>query len=174
VSSHEWMAIRNWRRFQNYSDRNPPWVKWHTAQLEDDELRSMKPMTRLFWSQLVLVSSRKENVIPNDSAWLAQETAMSRQAVTSSVKELEQAGFLRFFASKEACRDASDGASTTRDTRTETKEQEQRQEPSRVVDVARPHFVPSGSDSEQDTNSTSAEEARAALARLSEGIGRPF
>lgn len=125
-----WLSVRNWRRFQVYSDRNPPWVKWATAQLDDDELCTLRTETRLFWSLIVLVAARRENVIPNDGAWLAVECSMPKRAVTRALNELIQAGFVLGFDSKADCvaadRDAKKVDAASRDARTETETEKAR------------------------------------------------
>lgn len=107
-----WLSVRRWRDYQHYADRNPPWIKWHISTLDDLELNESCTETRLFWSLLLLVAAKKENVIPLDTAWLAQEVSLPKRAVSRAVKELVQAGFLLEFDSKRACISADKNART--------------------------------------------------------------
>ena len=105
-----WLMVRRYWDYQHYKTRNPPWVKWHVNALEDEKLYVQLPGTRLFWTCMLLIASKRDNVVPHDSAWLATESHLDQRTVSRALKALMQAGFLLEFASKSACIAASNDA----------------------------------------------------------------
>ena len=61
----------NWGKFQQYKDRNPPWIKLHTSLLDDYEFQRLPGEAKWQLLLLWLVAARQDNRIPNDREWLA-------------------------------------------------------------------------------------------------------
>lgn len=107
------LAVKNWRRFQHYTNRNPPWIKFHKALLDDTKFNDLGAQTRLMYVLLLLVAARKENLIPKNVQWLAGEVNMPVSATRKAVDTLVSVGFLyegtpADIASRVASEDASD------------------------------------------------------------------
>jgi hypothetical protein len=70
--NREFYSIRNWRKFQHYTDpeKSGRWVKLHTAVLDDYDLYSLSIKDRLVAVLLLAVAARQNNLIPADPIWL--------------------------------------------------------------------------------------------------------
>lgn len=62
----EEFTIRNWREFQHYSDRNPPWIKLHFALLSSEDWVMLADASRVLMIASMLVASRNSGRIPNN------------------------------------------------------------------------------------------------------------
>lgn len=82
------LALRNYKNFQHYKDRRPPWVKFHVDFLDDPELSALSPATRLVAALLTLVASVKDNRIPESPAWLAAECNVSHREAKIALADL--------------------------------------------------------------------------------------
>ena len=40
----EYFTVRNWRKFQHYTDRNPPWIKLHFEMLSSADWVVARPV----------------------------------------------------------------------------------------------------------------------------------
>jgi hypothetical protein len=67
----DFIAVKNFERFQHYRDRSPPWIKFYGELLEDYDFArlpdAMKGQLVMIW----LLASRIENKIPADGRWIA-------------------------------------------------------------------------------------------------------
>lgn len=84
-------AIRNWREFQHYSDRNPPWIKLHLNLLTSSDWVMSSDETRLLAIVCMLIGSRNEGVIPNDPEYIQRVAYLSD---TPDLSALVSCGFL--------------------------------------------------------------------------------
>lgn len=100
------VCIRNWRRYQHYKNRRPPWIKFYVDLLGDDEIKELPPGSRLVACLLLLVAANRENRIPADPHWLAAELALPLNVCRRALADLTLIGFL-----VPASPDASNGAS---------------------------------------------------------------
>ena len=66
-----YLKVVNWGRFQQYKDRNPPWIKLHTSLLDDYEFQRLPGEAKWQLLLLWLVAARQDNRIPYDREWLA-------------------------------------------------------------------------------------------------------
>jgi hypothetical protein len=91
------VAIVNLASFQHYKDRNPPWIKLHTALLEKYEYQCLQDASKSHLVGLWMLASRLDNKIPNDPVWIAQ-----RIGATSPVnlQPLLDAGFIELLGSR--------------------------------------------------------------------------
>lgn len=56
------MRIKNWKNFQHFKDRRPPWIKLHREILDDFELNSLPPEAFRFIIQLWLIASEDQTL----------------------------------------------------------------------------------------------------------------
>ncbi len=66
-----YLKVVNWGRFQQYKDRNPPWIKLHTSLLDDYEFQRLPGDAKWQLLLLWLIAARQDNRIPDDREWLA-------------------------------------------------------------------------------------------------------
>ena len=105
------IEIRNWRQFQHYRNRRPPWVKLYTEILDDFDddgnpkrFRSLPDTAKLTFVMLLALASRYNGIIPTDDPqWLATHTGIAPESV--NIEPLLQANYIH--ASKDASKDAS-------------------------------------------------------------------
>ena len=62
--------VKNWRQFQHYRDRNPPWIKLHFSILSSADWVLLDDASRVLAVTCMLIASRNEGVIPNNPAYL--------------------------------------------------------------------------------------------------------
>ena len=83
------VEIRNWRHFQHYKDRRPPWVKLYTEILDDfdedgnpKQFRALPDTAKLTFLMLLALASRYNGIIPTDDPqWLATHTGLAPESV---------------------------------------------------------------------------------------------
>lgn len=111
-----YLIVRNWDKYQHYKDRRPPWIKFHIALLEDYELAALPIPTRLFWDLLLLLAGRHDNLVPNDSRWLAGQTALDERSIDEAIANLVQTRMVRKVSRKPpaSTKDASDALALAR------------------------------------------------------------
>lgn len=64
------LRIRNLERFQHYKHRTPPWIKLYQDLLDVYEFSRLPDHTRFHAIALLLLASRMDNELPDDSSWL--------------------------------------------------------------------------------------------------------
>jgi len=90
------MQIRpkNWRDFQHYKDRNPPWIRLHKNLLDNFEFHSLPVASRALAPMLwLLASDNLDGFIDATVNKLAFRLRMSEQDVASALKPLIDNGF---------------------------------------------------------------------------------
>jgi hypothetical protein len=102
------IGFRNWRRFQHYTDRQPPWVKLYATF--HDETQHLSDSARFLALCLFVVAANKNNRFPNDAHWITVELGINAKTVRDGLAELLADGMLDD-ASKVASTDASATAS---------------------------------------------------------------
>lgn len=130
-----WLSIKNWGSFQHYKDRRPPWIKLYEELLDDPDLANLGHTAQVVYFRLLLVACRRDNQIPHNIAWLAEETNLSRSAVTSGLHALTASGFAISHASKPASGLASASASTRARTHSREAETEREAQPLSLSEV---------------------------------------
>ena len=83
--------VKNWKRFQHYKDRAPPWIKFHNCTLDDYAFRALPDEAKAHLVCIWLLASRYQNDIPADPDFI-REMIGAKSAVDLSM--LEQAGFI--------------------------------------------------------------------------------
>lgn len=83
--------VKNWRQFQHYKDRNPPWIKLHFALLSSQDWVTLDDASRVLAIACMLIASRNDGLIPADPAYIKRVAYLSR---TPNFKPLIDCGFL--------------------------------------------------------------------------------
>lgn len=85
---------KNWKEFQHYKDRNPPWIKLHKSLLDNYEFHSLqlasKALAPCYW---LLASEHPEGLITVDEKKLAWRFRCDEKTIRETVKELISSGF---------------------------------------------------------------------------------
>ena len=66
----EYFTVRNWRKFQHYKDRNPPWVKLHFELLSSQDWVMLADASRCLLVACILIASRNDGKIPQNTEYL--------------------------------------------------------------------------------------------------------
>lgn len=108
----QFLAVKNYEKFQHYRDRLPPWIKLYNTLLDDYAFIELPETARIHLVLLWLVASRHENRIPYDLKYLTRAIhAKSR----IDIPRLVGAGFLTIVEQDATAgmeHSASNGAST--------------------------------------------------------------
>lgn len=135
------LKVKNWRDFQHYKNRTPPWIKLHKTLLDDYDYACLPDASKALAPYIWLLASESDDgSIPADFNWIGFRVHMPSEWVESAVKPLIEKGFLE---------DASNVLSTCYqdaclETETETETEEERET------RAREDFEPEGCDLSRD------------------------
>jgi hypothetical protein len=84
----EYIRVKNWRQFQHYSNRVPPWIKLHNSLMEDPEFARLSDAAKFHLIGIWLLASRTENRVPADAEFIGSrinaETAVDLQALLAA------------------------------------------------------------------------------------------
>jgi hypothetical protein len=87
--------VRNWRKFQHYTDRKPPWIKLHRELLDDFDYISLplasKALAPLIW---LLAAESEDGAVRVDFDWLAFRLRVTAAEAEAGVTPLIDRGFL--------------------------------------------------------------------------------
>jgi hypothetical protein len=85
---------KNWRDFQHYKDRNPPWIRLHKKLLDDFDFYSLpiasKALAPMLW---LLASESVSGVISLSIQKIAFRVRMSEHDLSAALKPLIDGGF---------------------------------------------------------------------------------
>ena len=84
------MKIKDWKKFQHFKDRRPPWIKLYRDLLDDDEWFSLPPISAKALVTLWLLASEdetKQGVLPPFKK-IAFRLRMSEKSLQSIVSDL--------------------------------------------------------------------------------------
>lgn len=113
--------MKNWRTFQHYNDRRPPWIKVYIALLDDLDFCAMSEAAQLALIKLWLMAARFGHPLPHDPKLLEQRGGVRRKPLAELLahgwviaveSDTKAASAARPFASTSASKDASNPAST--------------------------------------------------------------
>jgi hypothetical protein len=80
---------RNWRDFQHYKDRNPPWIRLHKGLLDNFDFQRLPVASRALAPMLwLLASDSVDGVIDADPEKLAFRLRMTIKEVSDSLEPL--------------------------------------------------------------------------------------
>jgi hypothetical protein len=84
------LTVKNWKQFQHYGKRNPPWIKLHRAILDDYAFCALPDIAKGHLMLLWLYASQNNGQVPFDIPFL--ERKLSCSGIDLSL--LVQSGFL--------------------------------------------------------------------------------
>lgn len=99
----KWFRVRNWRKFQRYRDRTPPWIKVYTWLINYEDGRNWLNLTSVQRGQLVsiwLLASQRGNVLPFDPELIAGDIGVE-EAV--DLEALVRGKWIRVYDSRAEC-----------------------------------------------------------------------
>jgi len=88
----KYYTVTNWSNFQHYRDRNPPWIKLHYELLSSRDWVMLDDASRVLAIACMLVASRNEGNVPDDSEYLKRVAYLSK---APNFKPLLESGFLK-------------------------------------------------------------------------------
>lgn len=86
-----YLTVKNWREFQHYTKRNPPWIKLHRALIDDYQFAALKDKTKAHLAMIWLLASANEGRVPHDAKFIASRINATDPIDLDSMIE---AGFL--------------------------------------------------------------------------------
>jgi hypothetical protein len=87
----QYVAVKNFERFQHYKDRNPPWIKLHAAVFDDYEFGRLQDASKMHLMGIWVLASKCDNRIPADPLWIAKRIGANSPV---DLQVLIDAGFL--------------------------------------------------------------------------------
>lgn len=117
--------VINWAEFQNYSQRNPPWIRLYRTLLDSQDYAELSPAAAKILVLLWLLASEKSGCLP-DIKKMAFRLRMTEKSLESLLLEISQRGFLE--CQQEEC----DASSTQAVCKQHVASEERRGEESRV------------------------------------------
>ncbi len=87
----QFVAVKNFERFQHYKDRNPPWIKLHSSVLDDYEFGRLQDASKMHLMGIWVLASKCDNKIPADPLWIAKRIGANSPV---DLEVLIAAGFL--------------------------------------------------------------------------------
>lgn len=88
------LEIRNWKKYQHYKDRNPPWIKLHWELLTSMDWVTLDDASRVLAIACMLIASRNEGRIRADSLGLSYLERTAHLNAKPNLKPLIDCGFL--------------------------------------------------------------------------------
>lgn len=81
------IRIKNWKQFQHFKDRSPPWVKLYRDLLNDMDWHELSPVPAKALVSLWLIASESDGMLP-DIKKLAFRLRITEKSMESIVYEL--------------------------------------------------------------------------------------
>lgn len=92
------IRIRNWRKFQHYSNRRPDWIKLHSELLDKIEYRQLPDTSKAQLVSLWLLAARLNDDVESDAEVCADPTYLSNltgcKFTSQALQVLVSAGFI--------------------------------------------------------------------------------
>jgi hypothetical protein len=84
----------NWREFQHYKDRNPPWIRLHRKLLDNKDFHRLPVASRALAPMLWLLASESvDGVIDADPDTLAFRLRSNEKEIAAALRPLMERGF---------------------------------------------------------------------------------
>jgi hypothetical protein len=85
---------KNWRDFQHYKDRNPPWIRLHRGLLDNKDFQRLPVASRALAPMLWLIASESvDGVINADPDDLAFRLRTTEKEISVALRPLLEKGF---------------------------------------------------------------------------------
>ena len=82
----KYIRIKNWKKHQHYKGRRPPWIKLHTALLDDYEFECLQDDSKLHLICIWLLASRSKDLhldgdplLPEDEQYLTNKAGLKKK-----------------------------------------------------------------------------------------------
>ena len=128
------LRVKDWKKFQHYKNRRPPWIKLYRTLLDDYDYVHMSlasmALAPLFW----LIASESDGEISSDCKWLSFRTHRTEDEIRDGLQGLIEKGFIIG-----ELQDASNAPATRRQDATPETERERETETEKP-----PHNPPMG------------------------------
>lgn len=98
MNEARWIIVRNWDRFQHYKDRDPPWIKDYTEQLDDPAYLELTGVQRAALQGIRLKYATSRRQVRDSTRLLSRQLNM--RVTRETLEALNHAGFIEFSASK--------------------------------------------------------------------------
>lgn len=113
------LRVKNWKEFQHYKDRSPPWIKLHKGLLDDYEYQCLPLASRALAPMIwLLASESSDGCIDGDHKKLAFRLRVSEKEIRDGLIPLIEKGFL--IDDSKALADRNQDACLETETETET------------------------------------------------------
>lgn len=90
-----YLAVTNFRKYQHYHNRKPPWIKFYVNLLDpNNKINTLPIPTRYLFDRLLLLAAEWDNAIPNDSELIAKLVAMEKRACREGLAQLLEGKWL--------------------------------------------------------------------------------
>jgi hypothetical protein len=136
------LRVKNWRQFQHYKDRNPPWIKLHFSMLASADWVVLDDRSRVLAVACMLVASRNEGLIDGSKFGLEYLRRVAYLHQTPDLNPLIECGFLepasgckRMLA--DACGSVSVSVSSSGSIQEETKEVFKKEKANSKLDLSK-------------------------------------
>ena len=83
------MHIRNWRKYQHYKKRNPPWIKIYKSLLDDRDWHALSGDASKMLANCLLLASENNGALPSVSN-IAWRLRLSENYVARQISQLVQ------------------------------------------------------------------------------------
>lgn len=93
-----YIVVRNWERFQHYSDRSPIWIKSYCALMSDDAFLDLSFHLRGVLLSIWLEYATSRRQLSDNTATLTRH--LGHRVLTRDIESLVHAGFIEISASK--------------------------------------------------------------------------
>lgn len=89
------LSVKNWRKFQHYQHRRPPWIKLHRELLDDYDFLRLPLASQALAVRLWLIASETDDgSLPSDVGKLAFRLHCSEKETSEAINALVSCGFL--------------------------------------------------------------------------------
>src|SRR5574342_989229 len=91
----QWIRILDWRKYQHYKDRSPPWIKLHREQVLDDRrYRALADASKALLVDLMVLASEDEGRVKYDLPDLQYRLRRSPDDMVPILEALAAARFI--------------------------------------------------------------------------------
>ena len=94
------LIVKNWKRFQHYRDRNPPWIKLHFTLLTSSDWVALNDASRVLAIACMLIASRNEGQVDDSPLGLAYIRRVAFLNSKPNLIPLIECGFLESASTK--------------------------------------------------------------------------
>ena len=121
----DYLQVKNWKQFQHYTDRNPPWIKLHNQLLDDYEFECLPDASKAHLLCIWMLASRTNNKIPADARWISKKIGASGDV---DIQILLNSGFIELIQQDKECLRNASKVLLTDDSKALVSEEERRGE----------------------------------------------